>query len=148
MIEIYFLLYVVRSDVPSQTNIHMGPRSDIFSTMTDFNQLRRSFILATLLLHHMISFSTGCVPLAWCLSQLPLLSDSTTGVCILSEVGGSLTLFKNITSLLFDMDSGRVWWVYGLIISVQSGILGMAYQLCWFSKPCLHNFYCVVMFQY
>ena len=147
MIEIYFLLYVVRSHVPSQTNIHMGPRSDIFCTMTDFNQFRRSFILAPLLLHHMISFSTGCVPLAWCLSQLPLLSDSTTGVCILSEVGGSLTLFKNITSLLFDMDSGRVWWVYGLIISVQSGILGMAYQLCWFSKPCLHNFYCVVMFQ-
>jgi hypothetical protein len=67
-------------------------------------------------------------------------------VYILSEVGGSLT-FKNFTSLLFDMDSGRVWWVYCLIISVQSGILGMAYQLYWFSKPCLHNFYRVVIFQ-
>jgi hypothetical protein len=29
-------------------------------------------------------------------------------VYILSEVGGSLTLFKNITSLLFDMDTGMV----------------------------------------
>lgn len=77
MIEIYFLLYVVRSHVPSQANIHMGPRSDIFCTMTDFNRFRRSFILAPLLLHHTNSFSTGCVPLAWCLSQLHLLSGST-----------------------------------------------------------------------
>jgi hypothetical protein len=29
--------------------------------MTDFNQFRRSFILAPLLLHHVISFSTRCV---------------------------------------------------------------------------------------
>jgi hypothetical protein len=82
----------------------------------------------------MISFSTGSVHLAWCLSQLPLLSDSTTGVYILSEVGGYLTLFKNFTSLFFDMDSGRVWWVYGLIISVQSDILGMVFSIAIFDE--------------
>jgi hypothetical protein len=45
-----------------------------------------------------------------------------------------LTLFKNFTSLFFDMDSGRVWWVYGLIISVQSNILGMVFSIAIFDE--------------